>query len=225
MYARSPEYKKSFNTLMRSVDHLVLIGHSTHQSYVDNGIVTHNTLTIEAAFLPPNQRDAEKIIAAYPSDLYRFIKNHKPLIVMNGFQLTLLEGKDLYGVDLLIQAVNELKKEIPRAGLLCVIAQVGDRAYFDRIVSQIKSYGIEQDIYFLLDHKELWPLLKMADLFVRPTLSDAGPSISVQEALYFSVPVVASDASRRPAGAVLFKSGDWRDLFEKIKSVCDARGL
>ncbi len=67
----------------------------------------------------------------------------------------------------------------------------------------------------MTDQKQLWPLIKKADLFLRPTLSDSF-GISIAEALLFDVPAVASDVCVRPKGTVLFKRGDKKDFFDKV---------
>ena len=41
------------------------------------------------------------------------------------------------------------------------------------------------------------------DLFVRPTLSD-GASVSIEEALWANIPVVASNVCQRPAQVMLY---------------------
>ncbi len=50
---------------------------------------------------------------------------------------------------------------------------------------------------------------------MRPTLSD-GASVSIQEALFFVISVVASDVCERPNQVILFKSRNVLDFTEKI---------
>jgi glycosyltransferase involved in cell wall biosynthesis len=52
-------------------------------------------------------------------------------------------------------------------------------------------------------------------VFVRGTLED-GDSMSVREALALGIPVVASRVGSRPAGAILFPSGDVDEMVSKI---------
>ena len=80
----------------------------------------------------------------------------------------------------------------------------------------MKKKGVAEQVYILHGNKELWPLFQRVDLFVRPTLSD-GDSVSVREALYFNLPVVASDAVERPMGVHCFKQGDSQDFTETVK--------
>lgn len=67
------------------------------------------------------------------------------------------------------------------------------------------------------------PVIMRSSVFLRPTLTD-GDSIAVREALAAGVPVVASDAVPRPEGVVLYRSGDARDLLNKVSGVLDDGG-
>lgn len=222
LYTKNKSYKKKFNACMQRVDQLVLIGHSTWQSYIKNRIIVPKCTTIESAFLPPDVRFECAIIATYQTESDIFLTNHSPIIMANAFQLSMLDGKDLYGIDLCIQSLIELKKEFPRIGLLIVMAQLGDKKYYDHLQQEIAINDLTDNVCFVIGKQELWPLLKKADLFVRPTLSD-GESVSVQEALYFSIPVVASDAVSRPPQATIFASGDAQDLYHKSSTMLLAK--
>lgn len=215
---RTTASKITFNRYIQGVDKLVLIGHSTWQSYIDHHICTPNNTTVEAAFLPPDMLLESKIIETYPISLQEFLKNHSPIIIINAFQLSFVEGKDLYGIDLTIDVLIRLSKEYSTIGFLYVFAQIGDQEYFISLKSRLERSGLSGLVYFLIGQQELWPLLKNVDLFVRPTRSD-GESVSVQEALYFKVPVVASNACKRPDGVVVFQSGDAEGFYQKINQV------
>lgn len=52
------------------------------------------------------------------------------------------------------------------------------------------------------------------DAYLRPTNTD-GDSFSIWEALYLGIPVIASDATQRPDGCVLFKNRNLDDLVDK----------
>jgi len=218
LYAKSMAYKKAFNKCLQSIDALVLIGYSTWYSYLENNIIVPRCTTVESAFLPPDMATESAIIATYPATLAHFMAKHKLLVIVNAFQLSIIDGRDLYGIDLCVKALATLVHQYPTIGLLCVLAQQGDQKHFKQLQQEVKVHGLEQHVYFLIGQKELWPLLKRADLFVRPTLSD-GESVSVQEALYFNIPVVASDASPRPAEVITFRSRDVMDFCCKISAV------
>jgi hypothetical protein len=62
-----------------------------------------------------------------------------------------------------------------------------------------------------LPHAVCLGCIKSADIFARPTLTD-GDSVSIHEALQLGTTVVASNATPRPAGVLVYESGDVHDL-------------
>ncbi len=60
-----------------------------------------------------------------------------------------------------------------------------------------------------------------ADLFLRLNREDAY-GVSIQEALDCGVQALASDVCQRPAGAMLFSNGDWRDLKLQFENLIGA---
>jgi len=164
--------------------------------------------------LPPNIKIAQSLFATYPRSLHGFLQSHSPIIIANASKLTFWRGYDLYGFDMCIQLIAKLQKDFPRAGLVLALAQQGDQAYFKKIFKKINN---DPSIYLLYRcRQELWPLFTQADVFVRPTVSDAGPSISAQEALHVGTPVVASDVCDRSKDALLFKNRDGDDFYQKV---------
>lgn len=221
LYERSPQYKEKFNILMHYVDKLVLIGNATEKSYKDNQIIVPHRTTIEAAFLPPNIQEESALMDAYPKQLQSFIAGHHTIITVNAFQLVLLNGKDLYGIDQCIELLFRLKKNGSTVGLVIVLGLVGNIQHYTALKDYIKLHDLESNCMWVMGQKELWPIFKDTTIFLRPTLSDA-ESVSVQEALYFKVPVVASDVCIRPAGVLTFKTGNVEDLYAKINHVCNS---
>lgn len=216
LYARSENFKKQYRTLMNSIEKLVLIGSVTEKSYQDAGIPLPRDITMEAAFLPPNLASEQMILKTYPASLHAFMLNHQPLILANAFQLSCLQGKDLYGIDLCLHMLNSLSLTHPRLGFILALGEVGDEAYFRQLCFMAYKMHLADRLYILTQQRELWPLLKKVDLFVRPTLSD-GASVSVQEAVHFGTATVASDACLRPEGTMLFSTGNVNDFIEKVR--------
>lgn len=217
MYTRTSVYKRRFGKLLHYVDHVVLIGHATQKSYHENAICIPLRTSVEAAFLPPDQTKEHAILATYPSQLLEFLSSHAYIITANAYQLTLLDGKDLYGFDQCIELAYRLKKDTLDIGLVLVLGNKGNELQYEALLERIKQYELEKDIFFLFGQKELWPLIKRSTFFVRPTLSDA-ESVSVQEALYFKVPVIASDVCVRPANVMTFKTGNVEDFYATVNN-------
>ncbi len=223
---KSTKFVNAFRQLLKQVDNVVLIGTSTHKHYRTHGMLEDVTYSVESAFLPPELATEQKIFATYPKALTHFLEVHHPLLVANAFQLSLLqqnnEYKDLYGFDVCIDLIKELKGAYPNIGMVFALATIGNKDYFIRLKSIIDAYGLQDNIYFLMDQKELWPLLKRATLLMRPTLSD-GASVSVEEAVYVKTPVVASNVCWRPEGVVTYAVGDQQDMIKKVSTVLHER--
>jgi len=229
--AQSWLYKKIVNVLFCALDQQVLIGSSTYASYRQNGLYVGTSGSVEAAFLPPDRAREKEIMAAYPVALHDFLSAHAPVVLANASKMVFFSGagvmaqhtgKELYGFDLCLESLDKLQLTYPRMGIVFALSGAGDEVCFKRLLKTIEK---KESVYLMYQCPgELWPLLKCVDLFIRPTLSD-GASVSLQEALYFGTPVVASDVCERPAGTVLFKTGDQNDFVKKVSEVlneCEA---
>lgn len=215
-YSKSWIYKKILNFLLYYVDKQILIGDSTFKAYVENKIKLKNDFSIESPYLSPDFKIKDEIFAKYPQNLKNFIARCSPIVLINGSAVRLINIIDLYGFDMAIKLLYDLKKIYKNIGLIIVLAEMGDKKHFDKIFNEIKN---NNDIYLLLGcEQEIWPLFAKVDLFIRPTCSDAF-GISIQEALDMKVPVIASNVCQRPKGTVLFKSRNQNDLNIKSDSI------
>ncbi len=214
LYRRPRRYKNWYRWVAQRVDRIVCIGQSTYQSYIDAEIV-HDHITNESAFIPPTPHRADAIKATYPSSLDIFLQEHTPLFLMSAAHVMTIDNNDLYGIDTAITLLAEIKTEYPDTGLIIGLPKIEDQKRFGCLCALMKERGVAEQIYFLQTNKELWPLFNQVDLFLRPTLSD-GDSISIREAIYFNVPVVASDAATRPDGVQTYRTSDITHLVEQV---------
>jgi Glycosyl transferases group 1 len=214
MMGRSIVGKKILNITLPFIDNQVLIGTSTLQSYRENGMVVLAHAALESSFLPPDVRECDAIIELMPMGVLKFIEAHKPLIMVNAFQVFLWQGKDLYGIESCLMLVKELMSHFSRVGLIIALAREGDQAYYKYVRKAVIAMGLGDHIYFLIGQNEIWPLFKKIDLFVRPTLSDSF-GISVQEALWSGTTVLASNACHRPSGTELYEVGNQEEFVKK----------
>jgi glycosyltransferase involved in cell wall biosynthesis len=132
-------------------------------------------------------------------DIARWLQRHKPVLAATG------NAMPEYGISLLLDAVGRLSSNFPNVG--CLVMGLDNPNRPDNVL----TIG---DI----PHLNCLGLMSKADVFVRPTFAD-GDSISVREALALNVPVVASDCAGRPAGTVLFKTGNSEDLAMRLECV------
>ena len=203
---------------LKKVDECIFVGEHITNYYFNKGLKPSRNLLIQNAFVPPPIEDEAEIWKSYDEEILHFIKDRKPLIIANAFQIAFHNGIDLYGLDMCASLISYLKEEYPDVGLLFGLADIGDETYFRKINHEIRKQCLDQNFLFMLGQKELWPLFRKADLMVRPTYVD-GYGISVAEALYFSCPAIASDVCMRPEGTILFTNRDTDDLLEKSKEV------
>ena len=214
LYKCSKIKKPIFNFLTKQSDFIVLIGDSTYKCYLDNKINIIKKISVESPFLQPNLSEEKIILNNYPKLLHEFLKSHQPIISANAFTPVLIDGKDLYGFDMSIELIKELKKIHQKIGIVWAICKEGDRTYFESIKQKIKNFDLKKNFYFLIGNQEFWPIIKNSDLFIRPTLSD-GHSVSVKEADFLSIPILASDICLRSKNTILFKSESISDLTNK----------
>lgn len=99
------------------------------------------------------------------------------------------------GYDILIEAVKQACKEIPR--LICVI--IGEGEEQEKLAAQIQESGLEGRVvlagYF--DRNEVLSALKSSDLFVMPSRYEGTP-IALLEAAALARPILASSTGGIP---------------------------
>ncbi len=209
---KSKKYKKKLNELLQQVDQQVFMG-NTKQYYLSSGLVPIKNSSCESPFLPPDLMQGKKLLAYYPQELFSFMSQHQPLLLVNASQQTMINGRHLYGFDLCIEAMPALLKQFPKAGFIFVTSY---RADYWR--SFAKKFGLRDHCFFLEGNYQLWPLFKKVDVFVRPNKADVYP-ISLLEALFFKTPSIASSVCQRPQGTILFDINNKKEFIEKIITV------
>ena len=214
----SAQQLKSYNSFVGVCRQLVLVTPNLLAYYETHGINLPGETRIQNAFLPPPQNEKDEILASYPEEVRHFLDQRRPLIVANAFKVVLEKGIDLYGLDLCVDLMADLKRDWPAAGFLFALAEIGDTDYFAEVQSRIAASQLLTSFRFLTGQREFWPLLKKADLMVRPTFTD-GYAVSVAEALYCKCPVIASDVVARPEGTILFKNRDREDFVARCREV------
>lgn len=209
--------RRFYKRFSKAVSRQIFIGSLSYRSYERYGLI-RSLFAIESAFLPPSLHTENSILATYPSSLTIFLDEHTPNIIFNAAHIMLDGERDMYGFDQAVEAIAQLKERYPDIGLSMVVATMNNKKYFKKLYSRMKELNIAENVYILQGQKELWPLFKKADLFIRPSLSD-GASISIEEAIFFNVPVVASNAVERPERVTLFETGNAQALAKAIERV------
>jgi len=147
-----------------------------------------------------------------------FAREHEPVLAVSAMLFRRCDHGDLYGLSTALEAFALLSKEMPRAGLVLYISQAGDQEMFARFNERTRALRLADYILLRLDApEEFGTCLGLADVFIRPSMSDSF-GMSIAEARERGVRVVASDAATRPGNAALFRAGDPADLARAVRN-------
>jgi glycosyltransferase involved in cell wall biosynthesis len=198
----------------RFASHSIAVGPAVRDELFAMGARPEKTSVIPA-YLPPVLRKED--IDAVPRSVWDFADAHSPVISANAFHINFYRGQDLYGLDMCVDLCAALKGDYPELGFLFALPYVGEGVcYLEKIQQLIDEKGIRSSFMFITESCPFYPILMRSDVFVRPTNTD-GDAISVREALQFGKPVVASDASFRPNGVVVFRSRDIEEFVSRVR--------
>ncbi|WP_438349870.1 glycosyltransferase family 4 protein [Paenibacillus sp. FA6] len=205
---------------LQTIDQIVCVNEEDTQELVRLGFSEHKVITIPAYIQPV---ECESNDLAIPNEVLTFIEGAKFVITANGF-IRFHQRKDLYGVDLLIDLLKKLTEmnydvRILFATLGVASQSVDERNYYSFLRKRIKMFNLEDRfLFYEVSNTELFPLVRKSHLFVRPTTTD-GYGVSIAEALYYSIPSIASDVCKRPDGTILFQSRNIHDLIQQVQDV------
>lgn len=147
---------------------------------------------------------------AVPDDLARFARRSNPFLLTVG----LLEHE--YDLFMQIDAIGEMLKDLPNAGLMIV----GSGSLEAKLRAHIAAKSYTDKIFLTgdVEHAVTLHLINGADILLRTTTFD-GDAISIREALFLDTPVIATDNGMRPDGVHLISIGDKQALIETIKAI------
>jgi len=172
-----------------------------YESFKTAKRINNNTRKI-SAFLPPQPEIALTDIKQYesinPDDLI-FCTNAYDLVYDN-------LNHEIYQITELVNIFSKLDKRFQ----LMISDPTGNN--YNHIKSKIQ---IPANIRFIAKPHNFIDIILQSHCLIRATTTD-GDSISVKEALYYGVNVIASDCVDRPDSCTLFKTRDTYDLSQKI---------
>jgi glycosyltransferase involved in cell wall biosynthesis len=145
-------------------------------------------------------------------------------LLLSAFRVQFLpDGRDLYGLDLAVDAFEALAAEWPDLRLALFIAErpsaMKATRYLRALARRLEEAGLRDRTLVAFD-LPLTGAFRHDVILVRPTRAE-GDAVSVREALHASVPVVASDVVGRPAGTSTFASDDTADLRRALAEILD----
>ncbi|MEJ6736516.1 MAG: glycosyltransferase [Flavobacteriales bacterium] len=210
---KSESQQKIYRKIVAKLDAIILVGDHVLKNYESQNVTLPSTIFVEPAFLPPPLIEKEKIVKTYPNDLQNFIEKHDYIISANAFQLAMFNNQDLYGLDMCVNLMKDLKGK--NVGFIFALANDDfNKTYLSEQLKRIADNNLNEHFFMLKGQREIWPLFENVDLLVRPTNTD-GDAVSIKEALHFNCKVIASDVCKRPNNVILFNTRDQEDFNKK----------
>ena len=173
------------------------------ESYA-KGVQCNKNSYLTTSFIPPVEM--EQLPYKYQVQIKELRQKVQTLFCTNAYNLAYdIKGKEIYGITDLI---NVFEKQ-PSKGI--IISDPSGKYYNlfkERLVTS-------NNIIFLPTAHSFYEVIKLSDCLVRYTTTD-GDSVSIREALYLNMPVIASDCVDRPKTVILIESNNIGDLEAQI---------
>lgn len=197
--------KTIFKIMYKISDKVILV----NSREINKNLIIKKKTELIPAFIPPCQ------FQELPKSLNYEISKFNKVISTNCFSFSLFDGNHTYGFDLVVDAFYRLSQKGQIENTLLVM--VDPSATTSEFVSTLldgKQFGTNKVLY-IAENIDFSSLISKSDITIRATRTD-GDSLSVRESLYLNVPIVASDATVRPKGTIIFQSDNSVDLGNKI---------
>lgn len=171
---------------------------------------------VRHAFIPP-MMDDEADLPLFLKDWIVDRKNSgKIVICANAYQLRIYNSQDLYGLDMCIEAADNLiGKGFPLSFIFNVSSLEKNRELYEQYRNDIKEKNLQENFLLINEELSFVKLITYSDIVLRPTNSD-GDALTIREAIHFGKPVISSDVISRPDETILFRSRDIIDFENKI---------
>jgi glycosyltransferase involved in cell wall biosynthesis len=217
-------YKHLFRFILKRLSHVVVTNNKIKERLIGLGS-DKLKISVIPAFIAPELSNNQNIL---PKEIISFIKRRSPIISSYAYtlkddtpDLNEMGTTDLYGVSLLLDLCINMKKSFPQIGIILSVANLNDEGFLKKIKTKINKNNIRNNFFIYGKPVEnIHNLWSNSDVYVRPTLSD-GDSIALREALLLKTPSVASDATPRPEGTIIFQNQNLNDFSEKVKGVLE----
>jgi len=194
---------------IKLVDNIIVDNDNIKTQVVNLGVLNEKVKTLSPFLMPVDYDDIHK-------DVYRDIDRTKyKVAVFNAYKLVFNDnGADVYGLDTLISAFPFCDNTVVLM-LLIPSMNVSERKYYDELINSLEI-SVKERIHLINSPQWAgWEYIQASDIFVRPTITD-GDALSIRESLFMNVPTIVSDCTLRPQGVISFKTGDCKDLADKI---------
>ena len=191
--------------VFRRLDRIIVVNEEMRSMFIKFGVSpTRIRLIPPYAFKePPADR-------SLPAPMRDFFESHSPLLLTVG----LLEPE--YDLALQIEILGRIRERHTGAGL--VIIGSGSLHRELRTLRQGKAYAEHILLCGDVPHQDTLCAMRECDALLRTTLYD-GDAVSVREALFMGVPVIATDNGMRPPGVRCVQVSDPDALEQAIEKL------
>ncbi|HEY0544316.1 MAG TPA: glycosyltransferase family 4 protein [Pyrinomonadaceae bacterium] len=200
---RSARPKTLRGFVFRRLDRIIAVNEEIAEMFKKFGVAPARIRIISPHVIidPPR----ETLLPEFFED---FKQRHEPLLI------TVSGLERAYDLPTQIEALGLVRERFPRAGLVIV----GSGSLEQKIREGIESQPYAPHILLCGDvaHPVTLRMMAESDLFLRTTLYD-GDSISVREAMYLGIPVIATDNTMRPDGVELIPPSNPAALQQAIE--------
>ena len=150
-------------------------------------------------------------------DIPKFTNNKKIFVVKNGLDIDNLDKKTknlkknitkeskLYiglvgrikkekNIHGFLKGLSLLKNDISKRIRIIIIGELKKDSYCKKIIRLKNNLKLNHNIDFLGEKydEELWRIFNSLDIYIQPSLDEAGASISIMEAMFFKLPIIAT---------------------------------
>ena len=176
-----------------------------------------NTIKVIPAYIKPVEIG---VPADYlPESLINFLKTNKRYIVFYAESFAYYNGVEIYGAKECIEAFVNIHEDFSDVSLIFCMPNLNDPVKLNDLKEIIIKNQLEKYVYWQIGAlNEMWPVLKDASLYLRPTSTD-GDSVLLREALGLGVPCLASDVVSRPKDCMTYQLGNKASLRCQLQQI------
>ena len=150
-----------------------------------------------SSFIPPS--NTTKLNRSIVNEIATLRSNTQYIICSNAWRYAYdKNGVETYGIVPLIHYINQR----PHLGLI-----ISDPSNEYTTYIKNNSVRLKKNVIIINENHSFFEVLRLSDCFIRNTSTD-GDSISIKEALFLGIKVIASNCVDRPDGVELIKVGD-----------------
>jgi len=213
-FQKSFTFRLQIRMILNKFDHFIAVNPEQHSFYIKELKKNNNLVSLIPTFLYPQNNfeieHGDRIIKS----IIELKANVDFVVLVSGYIYK------YYGFHYVIKSVNDLMKmKNVKIGIVFVFYASYEKNYKKLLMEMISNYDYTI-VFNNLDPNCFLEVLKKCDILIRPTLIDSF-GVTVAEAIYLDIPVIASDVCERQDGTVLFKTGNEQDLTDKLGYVIE----